>query len=476
MPLFNGTVYAVTTDGDTVYAGGNFTAVDGVTGYEGLAKFNLVTGAVDTSWKPEAGGSLTALALSPDKTFIITGARGGWAKYLAKFLVNNNSVQSFVTVSDQVAAIVADGNYIYVTRAGIYQNATATSVQGTFSRPSILKIDVTGNSGQGSIDETFVPVPGGDGGGPSQGALAQDANYLYIGGNFGYWNNVRQNRIVKINKTDAAIASDWSTGAGFDNTVTGLTMGSNGSLYAVGEFDTYNWASTGPVVKLNTQGTRDAGFSSTINGERTLPWASGRGVATYNGAVYVGTTTGVFKSNDLNNFVKDSAFLTDTGFSPNREIRVFMIGSNLLVTASASTTYKGSAAGFDWAISTTTAEEVSLISSTPVLVPMVVSEATVVRRQLLAMLLSTSELESVSGVARNQWKRLLMVYTSPGKKKVVVSFRVQAGSSPGRFLASIDSAAAYSISKMVIVKNGGQSFIIERADFPTLSGMDITVT
>lgn len=579
MPLFNGTVYAFAQDGDTVYAGGTFTSVNGVTGYTGLAKFNLVTGAADTAWKPAAGNAVRALVLSPDKTFVIMGAGSG-SPSLRKFLVNNNTAQSFVTVNGGVQALVIDGNYLYVSRVGAFASATATSVQGTFVRPRVVKIDVTGNSGQGSIDTTFVATTNTGGAGDAlQGAMAQDANYLYIGGNFNQWNNVTHNRIVKINKTDAATAADWVGGTGFDNTVQGLTVGSNGSIYAVGIFTTFKGVSTsGQMAKLNPQGTRDTGFTSSVSITAGV-WT----ISEYNSALYVGTkyntvtaatSTGVLKSTNLTTFTKDAAFLSGTGFgTTGTDGRAFVVGSNLFLTSHISTSYKGSAAGFNWAISTATAEETALIPNgdiiaptvavtspdvaysanstdasvnmsftfsesvtgfsaaalgltncsvssfsgsgssysaviTPTapglvqvivltaqdaagnflvgpgqlfsyfkIVPMIVSQATVPRNQLLNMALSTPALVSVSAVPLVQWKRVLAVYTSPGKKKVVVSFKFAAGvAAPGRFLARIAGPASYLLSKMIIIKIGGQGVVVQRADFPTVSGMDVDVT
>lgn len=369
MPLFNGTVYAFAQDGDTVYAGGTFTTVNGVAGYTGMAKFNLVTGAADTAWKPAAGNAVRALVLSPDKTFVIMGAASG-SPTLRKFLVGNNTAQSFVTVNSAVQALVMDGNYLYISRSGAFASATATSVQGTFVRPMVVKIDVTGNSGAGSIDTTFVATTNTGGvGDASQGAMAQDANYLYIGGSFTQRNNVTHNRIVKINKTDAATAADWVGGTGFDNMVQGLTVGSNGSIYAVGIFTTYKGVSTsGQMAKLNAQGTRDTGFTSSVSITGGV-WT----ISEYNSALYVGTryttanaatSTGVLKSTNLTTFTKDSAFLSGTGFgTTGTDGRAFVVGNNLFLTSSASTAYKGSAAGFSWAISTATAEETALISS-----------------------------------------------------------------------------------------------------------------
>jgi hypothetical protein len=70
-PRPNGAVYsaAVSADGASVYIGGTFTAVNGVSvGH--LAKLSATTGAVDTSFKGSASGAVRALLLHGDRLLV----------------------------------------------------------------------------------------------------------------------------------------------------------------------------------------------------------------------------------------------------------------------------------------------------------------------------------------------------------------------------------------------------------------------
>lgn len=673
LPIFNNQVRTYITYGDTAYAGGTFTTVNGVSGYTGLAKFSLSTGVADTTWKPAGGNTPFALALSPDGTAIFVGGTST-GQYLRKYLVNSNTLQPFVTTNDIVNGLIMDGNNLYVFKQTFGAGSTATSLQGTVSRPGCVKIDITGNSGQGFIDTSFFQAPSTNTGTVFYNAIAQDSQYIYLGGNFTKWNNQTANYIVKINKSDAKIASDWVGGTGFNGQVYALLLGSNNSLYAsASTFTTYKGVNTsGQIVKLDKQGTRDTGYTSfTVTGGVTT-------LAEYNSTIIAGTqyntatswAPGVIKSTNLSTFTKDNSFAS-TGFGTTGRLGyVNLVANNLFLSASATTSYQGSAAGFSWAIDKTTSAQTALISGdviaptvtlssavpngsstavnpvamtatfsesvtgllvgelsltnctvasisgsgssysfevvpsgqgavsvilpadsavdgagnsnlvsntysftydtvsptvavtspnvaysansedasvnmsftfsesvtgfsastltltncsvssfsgsgssysaviTPTapglvqvtvttaqdaagnflvgpgqlfsyfkIVPAIVSQTTVARNQLLDMALSTPALESVSAVPLVQWKRVLAVYTSPGKKKVVVSFKFAAGvAAPGRFLARIAGPASYLLSKMIIIKIGGQGVVVQRADFPTVSGMDINVT
>src|SRR5215211_5212524 len=60
-PSVNGTVYAFTQIGTTLYIGGSFTRVGGQT-VNDLAAIDTTTGAVISAWKPITDGVVYALA------------------------------------------------------------------------------------------------------------------------------------------------------------------------------------------------------------------------------------------------------------------------------------------------------------------------------------------------------------------------------------------------------------------------------
>ncbi|MDJ0339834.1 LamG-like jellyroll fold domain-containing protein [Cryobacterium sp. PH31-O1] len=71
-PVINSGVRALTIAGDTVYAGGTFTSADGQT-RAGMAAFNGTTGALEPWSGAPTGGSINALAASPDGTKVVIG-------------------------------------------------------------------------------------------------------------------------------------------------------------------------------------------------------------------------------------------------------------------------------------------------------------------------------------------------------------------------------------------------------------------
>ena len=77
-PTLNGqvTALAVSPDGSTLYVGGSFTTVNGVTRNH-LAAFSTSTGALSSTWAPNAGNSVLSIALSPDGSDVYIGGTFG---------------------------------------------------------------------------------------------------------------------------------------------------------------------------------------------------------------------------------------------------------------------------------------------------------------------------------------------------------------------------------------------------------------
>jgi hypothetical protein len=70
------TALAVSPDGSTLYVGGSFTHADGAP-HSFLAAYNISTGAVISTWKASATGSVLSLAVSPDGSTLYVGGNFG---------------------------------------------------------------------------------------------------------------------------------------------------------------------------------------------------------------------------------------------------------------------------------------------------------------------------------------------------------------------------------------------------------------
>ncbi len=74
-PILDGqvTALAVSPDGSTLYVGGSFTHVNTTNYRNHLAAFSVASGALSTTWKPNAAASVLSIAPSPDGSEIYIG-------------------------------------------------------------------------------------------------------------------------------------------------------------------------------------------------------------------------------------------------------------------------------------------------------------------------------------------------------------------------------------------------------------------
>ena len=340
-PLVGGYINCTVKSGDFTYFGGFFTSIKdsvypaGSSGFQGLARFTTSTGIVDQTWKPLANTCM-GFVVSSDGTKIYAATLAGLRKY------NSNSATAAPFIANANAcgfrSILMDGNYIYI--AGTIGTSTANLTpytggiaQTPVSRPVVAKIDVTGDSGRGTIDATFVPTANVSYGG-NPNCMAQDSDYIWLGGNFTkYANSTAHARFVKINKTDGQVASDWSPGTQTNaGTVDSIIVGSNNAVYLAGSFFSYNGLTKPGIAKISKQGTLDTNFASPISnsvatiGGAISPLAPTR-VLEVDGALYLGgavsrTTNyatfpgkGILKSSGLSTFALDASFDVTTGYS-----------------------------------------------------------------------------------------------------------------------------------------------------------------
>ena len=136
----------------------------------------------------------------------------------------------------------------------IYAGGTFSSYNGTTSKGIVRlnsdgSIDTGFNSGTGFSD--FIVW-----------TIKIDSNgKIYVGGQFTSYNGTTANRIIRLN-TDGSIDTNFSTGTGFNNTVAAIFEDSNGKIYVVGAFTSYNGTTANRIIRLNTDGSIDTGFNS----------------------------------------------------------------------------------------------------------------------------------------------------------------------------------------------------------------------
>lgn len=114
-------------------------------------------------------------------------------------------------------------------------------------------------------------------------SMARSGNTVYIGGNFTSLRNpttgqtVARSRLAALDANTGAVLA-WNPGA--NNTVRALSVGSNGTVYAGGDFTTVAGGTATRLAALTAGGSRVAGWSASAN--RTV-----RQIRADGGSVYV---------------------------------------------------------------------------------------------------------------------------------------------------------------------------------------------
>lgn len=92
----------------------------------------------------------------------------------------------------------------------------------------------------------------------------QSDGKIIIGGFFTQYTGTTQNRIIRLN-SDGSKDSSFIVGTGFNNAVQTSVIQSDGKIMAGGGFTSYNGSPQDRLVRLNSDGTIDTSFDSSIS-------------------------------------------------------------------------------------------------------------------------------------------------------------------------------------------------------------------
>jgi hypothetical protein len=204
MPTFNGGVYAMAYDGNTIYLGGSFTQVNyGGKKWtrSGLAAVNASSGAL-LSWAPTAKGTVDAMAID-------------------------------------------------TATHDVYIGGAFSEINGT-SRDSLAEISSTGTL------EGFKHSVSG-----SPMALAVGHGLLYLGGHFSSIDSQTRTNLAAFSLSSGALSTSWAPTA--DDMVDAITSDTN-RVYLGGKFHKIDGVSgTAKLAAVNpTTGAHDAAFKPSV--------------------------------------------------------------------------------------------------------------------------------------------------------------------------------------------------------------------
>ncbi|PXY40355.1 calcium-binding protein [Flavobacterium cheongpyeongense] len=123
------------------------------------------------------------------------------------------------------------------------------------------------NAQQGKLDTTFNTYDNGlsgDGFNNTVRTLAmQTDGNLIVGGDFLSFNGKPLSYLTRL-KTDGTIDEDFNTGSGFNGKVYSSHIQEDGKIIVGGNFTSYNGVVSGRLIRLNTDGSQDITFNTSI--------------------------------------------------------------------------------------------------------------------------------------------------------------------------------------------------------------------
>lgn len=321
---------------------GKILVAGGFTTYAGTAMSRLVRinqdGSKDGTFSIGTGANsyIYSLSLQSDGKIIATGQFTSFNGYSRNRIVRLNSNGSVDTTFN-----VGTGPDNWIRSSYIFPSGKImvagyfTSINGfAYNRVARLNSD-------GTVDTSFL------GGAGVSGALntvvVQPDGKILVGGNFTSCNSTTRNYICRLNE-DGTLDTSFSPPTGLNGWPYAILPQVDGKILVGGSFTTCNGSACGNIIRLNSNGTTDTTFVSsvgangyvyTINPEQDGKFTIGGNFTTYNG-----TSRGYIAR------ISDTGAL-DTTFSPaggaNSTIHSIrtLSGGNLIVSGNF-TTFNGS--------------------------------------------------------------------------------------------------------------------------------------
>ena len=328
----NSTVAAIIEQPDgKILIGGSFTTYNGIS-CNRLVRINS-NGNIDSTFNIGTGfaSNVSTIALQSDGKIIVGGTftlfNGNSAAYIVRLNSNGSIDTSFNMSTGGFNNFV---NTIQIQSDGsILAGGNFTSYKGTtVNRIARLLTNAT-------LDTGFSIGTGFDNSINANSMLIQSDGTIIIGGAFSTYNGVTANRIISLNP-DGSINSSFNSGTGFNSSVNGIAIQYDGTIFAGGNFTTYNGSTANRVIQLASDGTYinylnsgvDAAPVTIITDSNTGNVFWGGNFSSYQGSSY----NRLVKTDAFGNI--DYSFNVGTGFDNTIYILALQSDGKLLVGGS----------------------------------------------------------------------------------------------------------------------------------------------
>lgn len=343
--------------GGKIVLGGQFALIGGVPAM-GLAKMDLTTNTIDTSFSSAVGfnGPVNKVLYSGTSLYVggaFTSYRGAVANYLAKIDPTTGVLDTTFTQATGPNNAVMN---ILAVNSSIYFSGKFTTYRGSTAL-YLAKADPS----TGNLDTTFTQATGvAHAFTPWVKSLATDGSALFVGGYFSSYRGSPALAVAKLNWTNGNLDTTFTQGTGLSGSGGYYTAQTflyhSGSLYVGGSFNSYRGTTVQGIVKLNpTNGNLDTTFSQTTGASPAGLWTDGTALFLHGSFTsYRGTPVYGIAKVDPASGILDTTFTGSSGFAGGVVVYALISKSSSVLQAFGSfTSYRGKTVMYTCPISST---------------------------------------------------------------------------------------------------------------------------
>jgi uncharacterized delta-60 repeat protein/uncharacterized repeat protein (TIGR01451 family) len=262
---------AVQHDGKVV-VGGDFTSLDYVTRTR-LARLDAINGALDLGFLPSGSGpngTVRSVISQTDDRLVLGGA----------FTVINGIVRNCIARLNYDGSVDtsfnpgggADGPVLALAETFL-NGQRKVIVGGAFTiMNSVPRNGIARLNDDGSLDTTFAVGLGVNGSVFATAAYPTNsvfAGKTIIGGDFTFVNGTSRGRLARLN-VDGSVDAFFDTAIGANDVVRAVVIQPDGKVLVGGSFTNFAGATYNRVVRLNSDGSLDAGFTPGAGANDTI--------------------------------------------------------------------------------------------------------------------------------------------------------------------------------------------------------------
>jgi uncharacterized delta-60 repeat protein len=282
-----GTGFSDRTDILIIQSDGKIIIVGKFTSFNGLPQNRIIRlntdGTIDNSFLIGSGFNFNTtipdfdmLYKQPDNKILISGNfssyNGVFQNGFVKILNNGSEDENYLLGNPGFKDVISSSTSSYYPGISCIKLQTDGKllVGGSFTTfNGIAENKLMRFNSDGKKDLSFNIINGFNQGTISSAvqvsAIAvQTDGKILVGGNFTTFNNLTENRIIRLN-SNGTKDNTFNVGTGFDNTVYQILIQPDGKILVLGHFTSFNGVAKNKFIRLNQNGSIDNSFFSFPN-------------------------------------------------------------------------------------------------------------------------------------------------------------------------------------------------------------------